>query len=73
MLCLKPRKSGMSSKSDSKPAEGDLVQVWDNREGVVVGSYGIGYYEVLFKTPSGTTVRAVRDQDIKLIQKLDNR
>ena len=41
---------------------GDLVKVWEAREGVVVGRYGNGYYEVLFKTSRGNPIiRACRE------------
>ena len=49
--------------------EGDLVRVWETREGVVVGRYGDGYYEVLVKIPHGKSlVRACRAQDLVLVQ-----
>jgi hypothetical protein len=49
--------------------EGDLVRVWETREGVVVGRYGDGYYEVLVKLPQGKSlVRACREQDLALVQ-----
>lgn len=48
---------------------GDLVKVWEAREGVVVGRYGNGYYEVLFKTARGNPIiRACREQDLTLVQ-----
>ncbi len=48
---------------------GDLVKVWEAREGVVVGRYGNGYYEVLFKTSRGNPIiRACREQDLTLVQ-----
>lgn len=48
---------------------GDLVKVWEAREGVVVGRYGNGYYEVLFKTQLGSPIiRACREQDLTLVQ-----
>lgn len=48
---------------------GDLVKVWEAREGVVVGHYGNGYYEVLFKTRLGSPIiRACREQDLTLVQ-----
>jgi len=43
--------------------------VWEAREGVVVGRYGDGYYEVLFKTARGNPIiRACREQDLTLVQ-----
>lgn len=49
--------------------EGDLVRVWETRDGVVVGRYGDGYYEVLVKLPQGKSlVRACREQDLALVQ-----
>lgn len=63
----------MSSKVEIVPNAGDLVKVWGTRDGIVVGRYGNGYYEVLFKTPSGaSTIRAVREQDISLVQKMQD-
>lgn len=63
----------MSSKTDASPGAGDLVKVWGTRDGIVVGKYGNGYYEVLFKTPRGSSsIRAVREQDIALVQKIQD-
>lgn len=63
----------MSSKVEIVPNAGDLVKVWGTRDGIVVGRYGNGYYEVLFKTPNGaSTIRAVREQDISLVQKMQD-
>lgn len=58
---------GQVDKSEIKA--GDLVKVWEAREGVVVGRYGDGYYEVLFKTTRGNPIiRACREQDLTLVQ-----
>lgn len=58
---------GIAPKPEIKA--GDLVKVWELREGVVVGRYGNGYYEVLFKTTRGNPIiRACREQDLTLVQ-----
>ena len=58
----------MDAQKD-KIQEGDLVRVWETREGVVVGRYGDGYYEVLVRLPHGRSlVRACREQDLILVQ-----
>lgn len=59
----------MGTVSNSEIKAGDLVKVWDIREGVVVGRYGDGYYEVLLKTSLGNPIiRACREQDLILVQ-----